>query len=180
MATCKHCGAEFRLLTIFNRDMQGLCNAWKHKHEFACDKRTPLQRVKWAKPYLGKDRFESSLVVDSTHPGFIVTELPDHDCVEDWYEELLRIAAFNNNKDAVTDFDGWTDGWEDYSPANVYYAEFPEQKPNQYTVGSVGIAMQEFDSKNTCEAAGAKGVELAKKLSGDRDSREMAWACVSK
>lgn len=70
-ACCQHCGSEFRLFTIFNRDMQGLCRAWKRKHEFACKIRTPAQRKKWAAKYLGKDRCESSLVVDLAHPGFV-------------------------------------------------------------------------------------------------------------
>lgn len=70
MSTCEHCGAEYRLFTIFNRDMQGLCKAWKGRHEFACSKRTPEQRLKWAKPYAGKDRYDSSIVVDLSHAGF--------------------------------------------------------------------------------------------------------------
>jgi len=69
-ATCKFCGSQFRLFTIFNRDMQGLCNVWRRKHERACGNRTPAQRRKWAKPYEGKDRLESSLTVDLSHPGF--------------------------------------------------------------------------------------------------------------
>ena len=69
-ATCAHCGAEYRLFTIFNRDMGGLCRAWKSKHERACATRTPDQRRKWAKPYIGKDRYESSIVVDLDHEGF--------------------------------------------------------------------------------------------------------------
>ena len=69
-ACCEHCGSEFRLFTIFNRDMQGLCKAWKRRHERACVKRSPKQRRNWAKPYTGKDRYESSLVVDMNHPGF--------------------------------------------------------------------------------------------------------------
>lgn len=67
---CKHCGAEFRLFTIFNRDMQGLTKSWKQRHEAACATRTPKQRLAWARPYIGKDRLESSIVVDVEHPGF--------------------------------------------------------------------------------------------------------------
>ena len=69
-ARCKHCGAEYRLFTIFNRDMQGLCKAWKHRHESVCKNRTPAQRVSWAKKYAGKDTTESSITVDITHDGF--------------------------------------------------------------------------------------------------------------
>jgi hypothetical protein len=69
-AVCAHCGAEFRLLTIFNRDMQGLAKVWKRRHERGCAKRTPEQRLKWARPFTGKDRFESSITVDLAHPGF--------------------------------------------------------------------------------------------------------------
>lgn len=69
-ARCRHCGAEYRLFTIFNRDMQGLAKAWKQKHERGCAKRTAHQRRAWAKPFLGKDQNESSLVVDMTHAGF--------------------------------------------------------------------------------------------------------------
>lgn len=77
-ACCRHCGAEFRLFTIFNRDMQGLAKAWKHKHEHKCVSRTPEQRLKWAKPYLGKDKLESSIVVDLGHEGFggLTTDKP--------------------------------------------------------------------------------------------------------
>jgi len=69
-ASCQYCGAEFRLFTIFPRDMGGLARAWKIRHERKCKNRTPAQRLRWAKPYIGKDRYESSLVVDLTHPGF--------------------------------------------------------------------------------------------------------------
>jgi len=69
-ASCKHCGAEFRLLTIFNRDMQGLCKVWKRRHERACGSKTPAQRRKWAKKYAGKDQLESALTVDLSHDGF--------------------------------------------------------------------------------------------------------------
>lgn len=69
-ARCDHCGAEYRLFTIFNRDMQALCNGWKRRHERGCKTRTPAQRRKWAKPYIGKDRIDSSIVVDMGHPGF--------------------------------------------------------------------------------------------------------------
>lgn len=70
-ASCRYCGAEFRLFTIFNRDMSGLCKAWKSKHEFRCKDRTISQRLKWARPYVGKDRYESSIVIDLSHPGLI-------------------------------------------------------------------------------------------------------------
>lgn len=73
-ACCKHCGAEYRLFTIFNRDMQGLCKVWKRRHERACAQRTPKQRRQWAQPYLGKDDLESALTVDLAHAGF--SELP--------------------------------------------------------------------------------------------------------
>jgi hypothetical protein len=70
-ACCKHCGAEYRLFTIFNRDMDALCKIWRRRHERGCAKRTPAQRRKWAKKYEGLDSSESSLVVDLTNPGFI-------------------------------------------------------------------------------------------------------------
>lgn len=74
---CDHCGAEFRLFTIFNRDMQGLARGWKRRHERGCKNRTPEQRVRWAKPHIDKDRCESSIVVDLTHSGFKTTEKGD-------------------------------------------------------------------------------------------------------
>lgn len=70
-AVCDHCGAEFYLFTIFNRDMQALCKIWKRRHERGCKDRTPAQRRKWAAKYVGKDRYESSIVVDMTNAGFI-------------------------------------------------------------------------------------------------------------
>lgn len=70
-AMCTHCGAEFRLFTIFNRDMDALCKIWKRRHERGCAKRTPKQRRAWAKPYASKDSTESSIVIDLQHPGFM-------------------------------------------------------------------------------------------------------------
>lgn len=70
MKTCQYCGAEFRLFSISNRDMGGLCRVWQKRHERGCKDRTPEQRRKWAKKYIGKDRYESSIVVDMEHIGF--------------------------------------------------------------------------------------------------------------
>lgn len=67
---CRFCGAEYRLFTIFNRDMQGLCKAWRRRHERGCEKKTPAQRRKWAMKYVGLDVSDSSLTVDLDHPGF--------------------------------------------------------------------------------------------------------------
>lgn len=69
-AHCSHCGAEYRLFTIFNRDMRGLCKAWRGRHERGCVKRTPAQRRAWARKYEGKDYVESSIIVNLDHPGF--------------------------------------------------------------------------------------------------------------
>jgi hypothetical protein len=74
---CQHCGAVFRLFTIFNRDMQGLCKAWKQKHERVCAKRSPEARLKWSKKYVGLDKTESSIVIDLGHPGFGLQETTD-------------------------------------------------------------------------------------------------------
>ena len=71
-AICEHCGATFRLFSIFNKDMQGLCKVWKRRHEHGCSRKTPEQRRKWARPYAGKDQLDSSIVVDLSHPGFRV------------------------------------------------------------------------------------------------------------
>lgn len=71
---CSHCGAEFHLFTISNRDMAGLCRVWRRKHERRCKDRTPQERRKWAKPYVGKERVDSSIVVDMAHPGFMGPE----------------------------------------------------------------------------------------------------------
>lgn len=69
-AVCRVCGAEYRLFTIFNRDMQGLCNAWRNRHERTCKERTPSQRRAWARKYADKDTTESSITLDLDHPGF--------------------------------------------------------------------------------------------------------------
>lgn len=45
---------------------------------------------------------------------------------EDWYEALVAIAKRHNNKFAVRDFDGWTDNWENQTPEESYYEDFPE------------------------------------------------------
>lgn len=70
-AECTICGSEYRLFTIFNRDMMALCKIWRRRHERGCAKRTPEQRRKWAAKYAGLDTSESSIVVDLTHPGFL-------------------------------------------------------------------------------------------------------------
>lgn len=70
-AKCTYCGAEYMIFTIFNRDMQGLAKCWKSRHEYKCATRTPEQRKSWAKPYIGKGRVESSIVIDLDHYGFI-------------------------------------------------------------------------------------------------------------
>lgn len=67
---CIHCGAEYRLFTIFNRDMQGLTKAWKIRHERSCILKSPKQRLAWAKKYIGLDRYESAIIVDVLHVGF--------------------------------------------------------------------------------------------------------------
>lgn len=76
VSRCRHCGAELRLFTIFNRDMQGLCKAWRSRHEHGCQTRTPAQRRKWARKYTGKDHVDSALTVDLDHPGFRDPETP--------------------------------------------------------------------------------------------------------
>lgn len=105
-ARCSHCGAEYRLFTIFNRDMQGLCKAWKGRHEHACEKRTPAQRRKWAKPYIGKDTVDSSIVVDMTHRGFADRENP----FDGWYYELEEVAA--KRSVSVADRDAWVEPFQ--------------------------------------------------------------------
>lgn len=67
---CSFCGATYKLFTISNRDMQGLTKAWKGRHERTCRNRTPKERLKWAKKYIGKDSTESSITVDTDHEGF--------------------------------------------------------------------------------------------------------------
>lgn len=67
---CRYCGAEYRLFTIFNRDMQGLCKAWKARHERGCENKTPAQRRAWAKKFVDKDDTESNITVDLEHPAF--------------------------------------------------------------------------------------------------------------
>ncbi len=68
-AYCRHCGSEYHLFTIFNRDMGGLVKVWKRRHEFACAKRSPAQRRRWAKKYLNRPEGESALIVHPDHPG---------------------------------------------------------------------------------------------------------------
>lgn len=71
MSRCKHCGAEYRLFSISNRDMQGLTKAWKIRHERTCSRKTPRQRLNWARPFIGKSTLDSSITVDLTHQGFL-------------------------------------------------------------------------------------------------------------
>lgn len=67
---CNYCGAQYRLVTIFKRDMEGLCKGWLKRHERSCANKTPAQRRSWAKKYEGKMQWESSITVDLEHPGF--------------------------------------------------------------------------------------------------------------
>ncbi|MCO2528542.1 hypothetical protein IPC1147_34005 [Pseudomonas aeruginosa] len=69
-ARCRACGAELRLFSISNRDMQGLCRAWRGRHERACKSRTPAQRRAWAKKYVSSDPDDTNLTVDLDHAGF--------------------------------------------------------------------------------------------------------------
>lgn len=89
-ARCDHCGAEYRLFTIPNRDMQALCNGWKRRHERGCKTRTPAQRRKWATPYIGKDRLDSSIVVDGTHPG--LQDASAENDFEAWLTDLAMLV----------------------------------------------------------------------------------------
>lgn len=45
--------------------------------------------------------------------------------------------------------------------------------------GTQGIAMQEFDSKETCGAAGKRAVELAASLRGG-DAKQVVFDCKEK
>lgn len=69
-STCRICGAEYRIVSILNRDMQGFCKAWRRRHETACKVRTPGQRRAWARKYESNVSAENSLTVDLEHAGF--------------------------------------------------------------------------------------------------------------
>jgi len=73
-STCDYCGAVFRLFSIHNRDMQALCKIWRARHERSCQHKTAAERRQWAKKYVGKNSFESSLTVDLEHHGFNVEQ----------------------------------------------------------------------------------------------------------
>lgn len=47
---------------------------------------------------------------------------------QEWFSALQGIANKHDNRNAIRDFEGWTQGWEESTPAEVYYAEFPEHK----------------------------------------------------
>lgn len=72
--TCEFCGATYSLFTIFNKDMGGLCKAWRNRHEFKCKNWTPEQRQKWAKKYKKNTSLDSALVMDYDHPGMKLPE----------------------------------------------------------------------------------------------------------
>ncbi|MHA6823960.1 hypothetical protein ACQUKI_20850 [Ralstonia pseudosolanacearum] len=96
-ACCQHCGAEYRLFTIFNRDMQGLCKVWKQRHERTCAKKTPMQRRWWARKYQGKDQWDSALTVDMNHKGFKEEPIMSYDqllqTVKDYWADQSRSAS---------------------------------------------------------------------------------------
>lgn len=50
---------------------------------------------------------------------------------QQWFKTLKSIAKENKNESAITDFEGWTSNWENESPSEAYYNEFPNCKvPN--------------------------------------------------
>lgn len=69
-AECSDCGSEYRLFTIFSRNMQALWKIRKRRPERGGLKRTPAERCAWARKFAGKDSSESSPVVDLAHPEF--------------------------------------------------------------------------------------------------------------
>lgn len=128
-AYCKHCGAEYRLFTIFNRDMQALCNGWKRRHEWGCKTRTPAQRRKWAKPYIGKDRVDSSIVVDMTHSGFQDVSAEAESGFETWFGNLIMLVL---DKTGV-DFRDANSVREDYE-AGKGFADVAEEIAAEYNL----------------------------------------------
>jgi hypothetical protein len=77
IATCRHCGAQFSLFSIFNRSMQGLARSWQKKHERGCKDKTPEQRHAWAKRYIARGE-DSSIRINPEHPGMALgVDLPD-------------------------------------------------------------------------------------------------------
>lgn len=46
--------------------------------------------------------------------------------------------------------------------------------------GTQGVTLQEFESKQSCEAAGAKATELARRLRGGDRKSPILWECVAK
>lgn len=72
VATCRHCGAQIKLFSIFNRSMQGLAIAWRGRHQRGCAKRTPEQRRKWAQRYIDMGE-DSSITINLDHPGMRAT-----------------------------------------------------------------------------------------------------------
>lgn len=55
----------------------------------------------------------------------------DFETSEEWHEALKLVAAKHDNKSAVRDFDGWTMNWENETPEEAYYSEYPEHKGSQ-------------------------------------------------
>ncbi|MBU0703771.1 MAG: hypothetical protein KKC18_07875 [Chloroflexi bacterium] len=53
----------------------------------------------------------------------------DYDNKDDWYDDLVAIAGRHHNKSAVRDREGWTMNWQAETPAQAYYGEYPEHKP---------------------------------------------------
>lgn len=50
-----------------------------------------------------------------------------------------------------------------------------------YSGGRQGVAMEEFDSRETCMAAGQKAIDLVGKLRGGASDRQgVTWSCVAK
>lgn len=70
MSYCSYCGTQYRLFTIFNKNMQGLTKAWKTRHERTCRHRSPEQRRAWARKYEGLGMLDSAITVELSHKGF--------------------------------------------------------------------------------------------------------------
>lgn len=50
---------------------------------------------------------------------------------------------------------------------------------SHYSGGTQGVSMQEFDTQQACERAGAKVVQLASALRGGKSAgQQIKWECV--
>jgi hypothetical protein len=52
----------------------------------------------------------------------------NYETEQEWYDRLVEVAESHDNSFAVRDREGWIMDWEEMTPEESYYGEYPEHK----------------------------------------------------